>query len=212
MSIVIIDYGLSNLTSVFHTLKTIYNDVIISSNKKDLLSAKILILPGVGTFNDGMKNIIELDLFDTIRSCVLDKSIPIIGICLGMQLFATYGYEGGKTNGLNLIEGEVIKLISYNKIDKIPHVGWNEIIYDNDNDNVFHNIPNNTDFYFVHSYIFNAKNINDILSTTKYSNYSDSIISSIHKNNIYGFQFHPEKSQKAGISLLKNIIYKYINI
>tara|TARA_A100001011_G_C14302643_1_gene841572 strand:- start:1509 stop:2126 length:618 start_codon:yes stop_codon:yes gene_type:complete len=205
MSIVIIDYGLSNLNSVLNTIKNIHNNVIITKDKTELLSANILILPGVGTYADGIKNIIEYDLFNTIRLCVLEKKIPIIGICLGMQLLATCGYEGGKTAGLNLIEGEVTKIISSDKKYRIPHIGWNEIIHKNQS--LFNNIPNNTDFYFVHSYEFIVKYKSDILATT---NYSSEIISAIHRDNIYGFQFHPEKSQIAGKNLLRNIIQKYI--
>jgi len=205
MCIVIIDYGLSNLNSVLNTIKNINNNVIITKDKNKLLRAKILILPGIGTFSDGMKNIIERDLFDTIRLCVIEKKIPIIGICLGMQLLATHGYEGGKTKGLNLIEGEITKIISSDIKYKIPHVGWNEIIHKNEP--LFNGIPNNSNFYFLHSYEFNVKYKSDILTTTKYIS---EFTSSIQRDNIYGFQFHPEKSQNAGNILLKNVIKKYI--
>jgi glutamine amidotransferase len=205
MAIIIIDYGLSNLNSVLFAFKNIYNNTIISSDKHDILSAKLLVLPGIGTYKDGMENINKLNLFVVIKQAVLENNIPIIGICLGMHLLSTYGYEGGKIKGLNLIEGEVIKLNPEKADQRIPHVGWNEVMHDNVS--VFKNIPTNTDFYFVHSYIFNPRYSEDILAKT---NYCGEIVSGVQKNNIYGFQFHPEKSQLAGKILLKNIVSKYI--
>ena len=206
MSIVIIDYGLSNITSVYNTLTKIYKNIIISSNKDIILTAKLLILPGVGTYSDAMNNLKKYDLVDIIINIVKNKEIPIIGICLGMQLLSTIGYEGGITEGLNLIEGTVIK-IELDKSYRLPHVGWNEIIH-NDSD-IFKNIPNHTDFYFVHSYMFIPKDNKNILA---YVEYGTQIVAIINKDHIYGFQFHPEKSQKAGLILLKNIISKYIKI
>jgi glutamine amidotransferase len=208
MSIVIIDYGLSNISSVFNAFKSIYYDVLVSSNHNDLLKAKILVLPGVGTYADGMKNLHDRDLIIIIRKLVLENNIPIIGICLGMQLLSTQGIEGGLTEGLNLIEGNVIKLNVLKEKLRLPHVGWNEIYFENNND-ILENIPNNCDVYFIHSYIFDVKNNNHILTKT---NYGREFVSSINKNNIYGFQFHPEKSQLAGKILINNIISKYLKI
>lgn len=205
MSIVIIDFGLSNISSVYNTIIKIHKDIIVSSDKNVISKAKLLILPGIGTYKDAMTNLVRLDLVDTIIDCVKQKNIPIIGICLGMQLFSTYGDECGRTKGLNLIEGEVKKIVLENKEYRIPHVGWNEITHNNSS--IFTGIPNNTDYYFVHSYSFVPKNENEVLAHTEYGT---KIAAAIGKDNIYGFQFHPEKSQKAGLILLKNIITKYM--
>jgi glutamine amidotransferase len=204
MTIVIIDYGLSNLNSVYNTFKTISPNIIISSDKDALYSATILVLPGVGTFKDGMKSLDDKGLSNVIKKCVLDKRIPIIGICLGMQMLATTGYEGGKTEGLNLIEGEVKKIIPQ-RDERTPHIGWNEIKH---NDcSMFRGIPNNSDFYFIHSYVFDVSNVDHVRATTGYCNDFASVVC---KDDVHGIQFHPEKSQKAGLILLQNICSKYI--
>jgi glutamine amidotransferase len=125
-----------------------------------------------------------------------------------MQLLSTHGTECGFTEGLNLIEGKVIKLDVLKDNLRLPHIGWNEIYFENNND-ILQNIPNNCDVYFIHSYIFDVKNNNHILTK---SNYGREFVSSINKNNIYGFQFHPEKSQLVGKMIIKNIINKYIKL
>ena len=206
MTIVIIDYGLSNLNSVYNTLLKIYKNVKISNDPNIIINATFLILPGVGTYEQGMKNINKLNLYHIIRTAVLEKNIPILGICLGMQLFSTYGYENKKTKGLDLIEGEVLK-ITHNDNLKLPHIGWNNIKHDKSD--IFNKIPQNTDFYFIHSYSFIPTDTNVISATT---NYHKEIVSLCVKDNIYGLQFHPEKSQLAGFILLKNIISKHIKI
>ena len=206
MSIIIINIGLSNVNSVFNAINKIHKNVLISNKKEDIINAKLLILPGVGTYEEGMLNINNLNLYDVIINTVEKKKIPIIGICLGMQLLSTYGYEYKKTRGLNLISGEVLKM-NYNKKKKLPHIGWNSIKHNYTD--IFKHIPQDTDFYFIHSFSFIPDDKNVIYANSYYTN---EIVSVIVKNNIYGIQFHPEKSQLAGSILLKNIINKYIEI
>ena len=149
-----------------------------------------------------MKKLNSNDLAESLKSIVNIKKIPILGICLGMQLFSTKGYENNKvTNGLDLIEGEVIKF-DIEKNFKLPHVGWNSVNFLSKNA-LFSGINNDVDFYFTHGYHFSCKNVDNILSKT---NYGINFCSTIKKNNIFGVQFHPEKSLKNGIKLLKNFV------
>ena len=161
-----------------------------------------MILPGVGSFNYGMSKLIEKKLYEPLLDSVINKQIPFLGICLGMQMLATKGFENNvETMGLNLIGGDVNKIRSNNKI-KLPHMGWNEVDQSK-KVRLFENIKNNKDFYFVHSYAFNPKDKSTISS---YSKYGEKFVSSIEKNNIFGVQFHPEKSLDDGITLLKNFL------
>ena len=203
MRVVIIDYGLGNLGSIQRAVSECCNgSVSISHIPEDIEAADKLILPGVGAFADGMKNLREKCLDQVIRYQTLNEHIPLLGICLGMQLLATRGYEGGEILGLNIIHGEVKKLKPVTTDERIPHVGWNEVYY-NKNNILFENITNGSDFYFVHSYHFVPKDKNDIIATTPYCG---NFVSAIQKNNIFGVQFHPEKSQVWGFQLLKNFL------
>lgn len=201
MSIVIIDYGMSNLGSITRALEECDADVLVSDNPEDLKKAEKIVLPGVGAFGDGMKSLNEKGWTKIIKEEVLGNKIPILGICLGMQLLASKGYEGGEFEGLNLIEGEVVKFIPVNN-ERIPHVGWNEIMKTKENA-LFEGIKDNSDFYFVHSYHFKTKNEKDIISTTPYCG---TFVSAVNKENIFGTQFHPEKSIPLGFQVLKNFI------
>lgn len=201
MSTVIIDYGMSNLGSIRRAIEECGADVVVSNNPKDLKTAAKIILPGVGAFGDGMKNLNEQGWMPIIKEEVLKNKIPILGICLGMQLLATKGYEGGEFSGLNLIEGEVVKFTPQNN-ERIPHVGWNEIFQTKDNI-LFEGIKDGSDFYFVHSYYFKTKYQEDIISTTPYCG---NFASAINKGNVFGTQFHPEKSMPLGFEVLKNFL------
>ncbi|MCX6809664.1 MAG: imidazole glycerol phosphate synthase subunit HisH [Candidatus Berkelbacteria bacterium] len=203
MQIVVIDYGMSNLGSIGNALSECgAENVIIANDPKELKSATHIILPGVGSFKDGMDNLVKFGFKDAIRDAALVDKVPILGICLGMQLMADKGYEGGEVDGLGLISGVVDKLKPVNKQEKIPHVGWNEI-YCKQKNPIFEGIPDGTDFYFVHSYHFIPKKKSNILSETPYCG---NFVSSIVSDNIYGTQFHPEKSQRPGFQLLRNFI------
>lgn len=203
MKIVIIDYGMSNLGSISNALTECGGEnVVIATDPDELKTATHIILPGVGAFKDGMDNLERTGFMGAIREAALTDKIPLLGICLGMQLMAEKGYEGGEVEGLGLIPGVVDRLKPVDKTEKIPHVGWNEV-YPKQKNVIFDNIPDGTDFYFVHSYHFMPKKKTNILSTTPYCG---GFVSSIVSGNIVGTQFHPEKSQRPGFQILKNFI------
>lgn len=197
--LVILDYGMGNLRSVHNKFKRMGVDCKISSHKNDIEKADKLILPGVGHFNYGMQELREMDLLETLNSKVLGQKTPILGICLGTQLFSKHSEEGD-TDGLGWIDAEVLKFNVSDKIKyKVPHMGWNDvqIVNSNDLDSV---IKLHDQFYFVHSYHLKCKNTEDVWMTTEYEY---EFVSAVHRENIYGVQFHPEKSQDVGYELLK---------
>jgi len=197
--IVIIDYGMGNLRSVYNKFKRMGINCIISSKKEDIASAEKLILPGVGHFKYGMDNLYRFNLIDILNKKVIDEQTPILGICLGTQLFCRYSEEGN-CKGLNWIDAEVVKFKVSDKIKyKVPHMGWNDVTILNSNalDGEIH--PGEK-FYFVHSYHLKCNNQVDIWMTT---DYDYEFVSAIHRENIYGTQFHPEKSHDAGYALLR---------
>lgn len=202
MAIVIIDYGMSNLGSIRRSLEECGADVFVSDNPEDLKTAERIILPGVGSFADGMKNLVEGGWVEVIRNEVLNNKIPILGICLGMQLLASKGTEGGDNKGLNLIPGEVVLLKPENRGERIPHVGWNEVYLQKENP-LFENIETGKDFYFVHSFHFKTESEESILCKTPYCG---EFVSAVNIDNIFGTQFHPEKSVPTGLKILQNFI------
>lgn len=202
MNVVIINYGMGNLNSVYRAFEECGANVTISENPNDLIDASHIVLPGVGAFKDAMKNLEQKEWSKNIRQAVLEKNIPIIGICLGMQLLATESYEGGKTKGLDLISGKVERLNPENSDFRIPHIGWNEVHKENENI-LFNGISNGVDFYFVHSFHFIPNNNDDIVAITPYCGEFVSVVS---KKRIYGTQFHPEKSNPVGFKLIKNFL------
>jgi len=205
--IVIIDYGIGNLGSVKNMLKKIGYISVISSDIPTISDADRLILPGVGSFNTGMNNIINLGLLDVIRQKVLVDKIPILGICLGMQLLSNRSEEGN-VEGLGFIEGETFKLNFPEKdriMYKVPHMGWNYVELKKQS-RLFTDMYPNQRFYFVHSYYLKTNCKNDILTSTFYGM---EITSSVEKDNIIGVQFHPEKSHKFGMKLLQNFVELY---
>lgn len=204
MSVLIIDYGMGNLMSVKQALEECGADVFISSNPEDINKASHIILPGVGSFAEGMFNLNNSGWVPAIKKAVLEKQIPMLGICLGMQLMADRGYEGKETKGLGIIPGIVKKLIAANTSERIPHVGWNEI-HKTKEDSLFEGINDGTDYYFVHSYHYVPDKKENILTVTPYCN---EIVSSVFSGNVYGVQFHPEKSQRAGFRLIENFLEK----
>jgi glutamine amidotransferase len=200
---VIIDYGLGNLGSIKNMLKKIGCGAVISSNKSDIEKADKLILPGVGSFDQGMKNLNDLGLIPVLNGKVITKKIPILGICLGMQLL-TSSSEEGNSAGLGWINAETVKF-RFDGIEgklKIPHMGWN-LVKICQRDALFEEMYPEPRFYFVHSYHVVCKNENDILART-FHGYE--FASAIKKENIYGVQFHPEKSHKFGMKLLDNFM------
>lgn len=199
MKSLIIDYGMGNLGSVRRAFEENGASVQITSDPEDVNETDLLILPGVGSFYEGMERLRKGSWDQAIHEFVKTGK-PFVGICLGMQLMATSGFEGSETQGLNLIPGQVKKLRSQNL--RIPHVGWNEV-YPQQVSGIFNGIPEGTDFYFVHSYEFLLEDQAYLASKTPYG---IDFVSSIQRENILGFQFHPEKSQRPGFHLIKNIL------
>jgi len=199
--ITIINYGMGNLGSVKKAFELLNCKIEISNNPEKIRTANKLVLPGVGQFKAGMQNLNNMNLIDSLNEVVTVKKKPILGICLGMQLFANYSEEGGAM-GLGWIDADVVKFVKINNNQKIPHMGWNSIrqlkecpILDI-NDNSF-------EFYFVHSYYFKANDVNNIIAITKYYY---NFVSVVQKENIFGVQFHPEKSHDDGRYLLNKFI------
>jgi glutamine amidotransferase len=201
--IVVIDYGLGNLGSIRNMLKKIGAEGAISSNVSDIEGAEKLILPGVGNFDQGMRNLEALGLVPVLENKVIQKKTPILGICLGMQLFARKSEEG-KSTGLGWIDAEVVRFKFDDKERhlKIPHMGWNLVEIRQKNP-LFEEMYPEPRFYFVHSYHVACRNEEEVLTQT-FHGYN--FVSSVKKENIYGVQFHPEKSHKFGMKLLDNFV------
>jgi glutamine amidotransferase len=197
----IIDYGMGNLRSVKRAFEVCSAEVEIIQDAKMIKNFDYLVLPGVGAFKDGMNNLEKGGWTDEIINAVVSRQMPLLGICLGMQLLADLGFEGGKTKGLALIRGEIKQLIPDDD-EKIPHIGWNEVRIKNKSA-LFNGINDCVDFYFVHSFHFIPEENANILATTPYCN---QFVSAISKENIYGVQFHPEKSQRPGLKLITNFL------
>jgi glutamine amidotransferase len=209
MLLTVVDYGVGNLRSIAKSIEKANSDnnlnysVKVSSDIIDVKNSDKIILPGQGSFKackEGINKITGLQ--ETLNESVLVKKKPIYGICAGMQLFATIGHEEVRTAGLNWIPGEVIKLdLGLSKL-KIPHMGWNELRLENAS-NVFKDVVNKNHAYFIHSYEFIPTDKKNISITT---NYGKNVIAAVSFENIYGSQFHPEKSQNIGIQILTNFL------
>ena len=202
--ITIIDYGMGNLRSVQKAFSRLNIDSEITNDVERIGNATKLILPGVGHFSNGMKKLIELGIKDILQKKVMIERIPILGICLGMQLFGNFSEEGN-VEGLGWIDADIVKFtINGDKKFKVPHMGWNTLAIQKTN-SLLSDINPDDEFYFVHSYFMICKNEKDILSKTKYK---EEFVSAIQRKNIYGTQFHPEKSHKNGLQILKNFATK----
>jgi len=198
----VIDYGAGNIFSVGNALRGLGCNIVIATEPEMLKGVDKVILPGVGSFPDGMSKLVTLGFSSYLREYVNSGS-PLLGICLGMQLLLSKGSEGRETEGLGLITGSVEKLVS-TKNCRVPHIGWNDIYGDElKSMELFGNIEIGSSFYFVHSYhVVPSDNLKVV-----YTNYCDqSVVASYQKENVYGAQFHPEKSQKVGVKLLKNFV------
>lgn len=201
-SVTIVDYGAGNLRSLHRALNEVGADVTISTDKRDIASAERLIIPGVGSFADGMKNLRSLGLVDSIRKVSLDLEHPVLGICLGMQLLSSKGIEGGQSEGLGIVPGDAVRLEPKSDSERIPHVGWNDVKLVTGN-GMFSGIPDGSDFYFVHSYHVIPENASHIIGTTYYCGETVAVV---RRANTWGVQFHPEKSGPLGYRLLKNFL------
>jgi glutamine amidotransferase len=203
--ITIVDYGMGNLHSVKKKLDRLSSNVKISSSPNDILASGKIILPGVGHFQNAMQNLKSLGLIDALNLAVLENKIPILGICLGMQLMTKHSEEGDSA-GLGWFDANVVKFKVKDTLQyKIPHTGWNQTL-NKKGSKLLENIENNEEFYFVHSYHVELNNLTDALHETEYEY---SFVSAIEKENIIGVQYHPEKSHQAGELMLKNFITNY---
>lgn len=204
--IIIIDYNSGNLRSVFNAISSVKeesHEVLISNNPKDLESATHIILPGVGAFKDCKEGLSALPgMIDEIKKQIENKK-PFLGICVGMQLLADIGLENGETKGLELISGQVKKMSNDDGNLKVPHIGWNNLEIKSRH-KILEGINEGDHVYFVHSYLFDIGDENNVIAKVTYG--SNKINAIIAKNNIVATQFHPEKSAKAGLQLLKNFI------
>lgn len=200
--VVVIDYGLGNLFSVSKAFERVGAEVVISSNPEDIRQADRIVLPGVGAFGDGMHYLRSKGIDKALTVAVIEKQKPFLGICLGMQLLADIGHEYGEYKGLGWISGFVRKLDVEKLGLKIPHIGWNDIQIVR-NSPLFRGLPAVSDFYFVHSYQLTCQEATDIVAV---ADYGEQITAAIQRKNIFATQFHPEKSQDNGLTLIENFM------
>lgn len=205
MKIGVIDYGSGNLGSVLRTFENLGANAELIENPSQLASFRVAILPGVGNFTSSMQDLQARGWTGVLRDWVATNETDLLGICVGMQLLADYGDEGaqgdGPTEGLGLIRGTVRHLTDFGCNDRVPHVGWNGI--DHSGDPLLRGIRPGTDFYFVHSYAMDVTNPEDLVAQVHYGARIPAVVRS---GRVYGTQFHPEKSGRAGHALLKNFL------
>ncbi|MDC0200530.1 imidazole glycerol phosphate synthase subunit HisH [Candidatus Pelagibacter sp.] len=206
MNVTIVDYNSGNISSVINSFKEVAKDKVnikVTSDLNDIKSSDKVVLPGQGSFKscvDALNNI--NGLVDILNEFAINNKKPLLGICVGLQMFADIGYEETETKGLSWISGKVLKINNQNGKFKLPHIGWNEIEIVKDS-KIFKNIDNKSHMYFTHSYEFVPSDKSVISSTT---DYASNIVCSVEKENIFGTQFHPEKSDKIGLRIIKNFI------
>ena len=201
MNVSILDIGISNIFSLKSSVESLGYKVKIISSSSELENSDKIIFPGVGSFKAAMIRINKLNLKHSLYENIIIKKKPFLGICVGMQVLAKSGYEMGTHKGLGFIQGEVKNLKDLGCSLQIPHVGWNHVFIKKNDITI--NIPQNSDFYFIHSYAFSGLADKNIIGTTEYD---CNIASIINENNIFGTQFHPEKSSKSGKLLIKNFL------
>ena len=206
MNVTIIDYNSGNISSVINSFKEVAKDTVnieVTSDLKKIKSSDKVVLPGQGSFKSCIEALNSIKgLVDTLNEFAINSKKPLLGICVGLQMFADIGYEEIQTKGLGWISGKVSKIDNQKGKYKLPHIGWNEINILKES-KIFKNIENNSHMYFVHSYEFIPEDKNVISATT---DYSSNIVCSIEKENIFGTQFHPEKSDKIGLRIIGNFI------
>ncbi len=205
MLIAVVDYGMGNIRSVSKAFEAVGAKVEVTGNPRTIAEAEAIVLPGVGAFARGMENLNKLNLIPAIHD-VVKRRIPVLGICLGLQLLFTESEEHRICKGLGLIKGRVRKFTSN---VKIPHMGWNQVEFSpslsDEKRNVFEGVEDNCYFYFVHSYYVEPEDKELVVATTRYGK---DFVSVINKDKIWGVQFHPEKSSESGLKILRNF-YRY---
>ena len=209
MNIAIIDYESGNISSVINSFKKVSINqnieikIEVTSDLKTILSSDKIILPGQGSFKNCTESLEKIKgLKDTLNEFAIIKKKPLLGICVGMQMFADVGYEETETKGLGWIAGKVSKINNQDDKYKLPHIGWNQVNIVKKS-KIFKNIKNNSHLYFVHSYEFIPEDKDVVSAITEYSS---NIVCSVEKENIFGTQFHPEKSDKEGLKIIENFI------
>ena len=206
MNITIVDYNSGNISSVINSFNEVAKNKVkleVTSNLNKIKSSDKVVLPGQGSFKSCVEALNSINgLVDTLNEFVISNKKPLLGICVGLQMFADIGYDETETKGLGWISGKVSKIDNQKGKYKLPHIGWNEINILKGS-KIFKDIENNSHMYFVHSYEFIPKDKSVISATT---DYSSNIVCSIEKENIFGTQFHPEKSDKIGLKIIENFI------
>jgi len=206
MNVTIVDYNSGNISSVINSFKEVAQDKVnieVTADLNKIKSSDKLVLPGQGSFKSCVDALNKIDgLTDTLNEFAIINKKPLLGICVGLQMFADMGYEEQETKGLGWISGKVSKIDNKNGKYKLPHIGWNQINIVKES-KIFQNIENNSHMYFVHSYEFIPNDKNVISATT---DYSSNIVCSVENGNIFGTQFHPEKSDKIGLKIIDNFL------
>ena len=206
MNVTIVDYNSGNISSVINSFKEVAQgkvNIEVTSDLNKIKSSDKVVLPGQGSFKSCINALNKIDgLSNTLNEFAISLKKPLLGICVGLQMFADIGYEETETKGLGWISGKVSKINNQNGKYKLPHIGWNQIKLIKDS-KIFKDIENNSHMYFVHSYEF-IPDDKDVISAT--TEYSSNIVCSIEKENIFGTQFHPEKSDKMGLKIIKNFL------
>ena len=206
MNVTIVDYNSGNISSVINSFKEVAQNKVnieVTSDLNKIKSSDKVVLPGQGSFKscvDALNNI--EGLVNTLNKFAINQKKPLLGICVGLQMFADIGYEETETKGLGWMPGKVSKIDNQDGKYKLPHIGWNQINIVKES-KIFKNIDNNSHMYFVHSYEFIPSDKNVISATT---DYSTNIVCSVEKENLFGTQFHPEKSDKIGLQIIQNFI------
>ena len=206
MNVTIVDYNSGNISSVINSFKEVAKNKVnieVTSDLKKIKSSDKIVLPGQGSFKSCVDALNKINgLANILKEFAIESKRPILGICVGLQMFADVGYEEMETKGLGWISGKVLKIDNQNGKYKLPHIGWNQINIVK-NSKIFKDIENNSHMYFVHSYEFVPEDKDTISATT---DYSSNIVCSVEKENIFGTQFHPEKSDKIGLKIIQNFI------
>ena len=206
MNVTIVDYNSGNISSVINSFKEVAKDkvnIAVTSDLNKIKSSDKVVLPGQGSFKSCVDALRRINgLVDSLNELVINNKKPLFGICVGLQMFADMGYEETETKGLGWISGKVSKIDNQNGKYKLPHIGWNQINIVKES-KIFKNIENKSHMYFVHSYEFVPEDKSVISATT---DYSSDIVSSIERENIFGTQFHPEKSDKTGLKMIENFL------
>lgn len=198
----IIDYGMGNLMSVYHAVLAVGAEVTVCRKPAELRAVTRLILPGVGAFRDCMQNLRQTGFVEALNEAALQRRLPVLGICLGMQAMAKRSFEGGEHEGLGWFDADVVRIQPSDPALRVPHMGWNQLQYRQDAP-LFAGLPPVAEFYFVHSYHLQARDPSLVLATC---DHGGTVTAAVGRDNIFATQFHPEKSQEHGLRVLQNFV------